>query len=151
MPAIYNDYGYQKPQNTWTIDQYISCKSDTTMNYHNMSFVDNRDNIAYDTYNVLTDYIDEIRSEYCVTVKLSDKDMEKYRYRPKLLCFDFYGNGELAFIIMAINDMCSVKEFTKNKIYMLSKAKMNTLVRYLSNANKSAIRTYNAHNNPSTY
>ena len=136
-------YDYQKPHNTWTLDQFIASQNDSVMSYHNLSFVDIHDGIAYDTYNVLTDYIDEIRSEYCVPVKLNMDQLEKYKYRPKLLCFDMYGNGELAFILLLANDMCSVKSFTKDTILMPRVTMMNELVKYLSNANRMALRTYN--------
>ena len=139
-------YEYQKPQNTYTLDQYIACKSDTTMCYHNLSFVDKHGNINYDTYNVLSDYIDEIRNEYCVTVELSKDELNAYKYRPKLLCYDIYGNGELAFIILIINDMCNVKDFKKKKILMPKKATMTEMIRYLFNANRSSISTYNKKN-----
>lgn len=136
-------YDYQKPNLTYTLDQYIACKSSDTMCYHNLSFVDVYNNIAYDTYNVLSDYVSEIKSEYCVQVILSDDEALKYMYRPKLLCFDIYGNTELAFIILIINDMCNVKEFVKKKLYMPRKADMSELIKYLINANSSAIATYN--------
>lgn len=136
-------YSYQKPQNTYTIDQYIACQSNDVMCYHNLSFVDIHDNFKYDTYNILTDYIDEIRDEYCLRVVLNDKQMEKYKYKPKLLCYDIYGNTELAFIILFINDMSSVKEFTKKTLLMPSKEQMNNLTKYLYNSNKNAIQLYN--------
>lgn len=136
-------YNYQKPNLTYTLDQYIACGSDSVMCYHNLSFIDIHDNIAYDTYNVLSDYIDEIRDEYCVKIVLNDEQMEKYKYRPKLLCWDIYGNGELAFIIMLVNDMCNVKSFKKKKIYMPRKSSMTQLVKYLFNANRSVIQSYN--------
>lgn len=136
-------YDYQKPQNTWTLDQYIACKSEDAMNYHNLSFSDTYDNIVYDTYNVISDYIDELREEYCVAVTLTDKQLVRYKYRPKLLCYDVYGNGELAFIIMIINDMCNVKDFTKKKLFMPKRTDMSNIVKYLINANKSAINSYN--------
>lgn len=136
-------YDYQKPQNTYTIDQYIACQSNNTMCYHNLSFVDTYNNFKYDTYNVLTDYIDEIRNEYCLKVLLNDKQMEKYKYRPKLLCYDVYGNGELAFIILLVNDMSSIKEFKKKSLLMPTKEQMSNLTKYLFNANLSAIQLYN--------
>lgn len=150
--TITYQYDYQKPQNTWTIDQFIACQNNTTMSYHNLSFVDEHDGIAYDTYNVLGDYIDEIREEYCIRIKLSDLEFDKYKYRPKLLCYDIYGNTELYFILLAINDMCSVKEFNKQIIYMPTKDDMRTLTKYLFNANRNTLITYNnATNNTTTY
>lgn len=139
-------YSYQKPNLTYTLDQYITCQSDSVMSYHNLSFVDIRDNIAYDTYNVLSDYIDEIHDQYCVSVTLSQDQMLKYKYRPKLLCHDIYGNGELAFLIMIINDMCNVKDFTRQKIYMPRRNGMVELTRFLFNANSDVIKQYNKNN-----
>lgn len=136
-------YDYQKPNFTYTLEQYIACKSNDTICYHNLSFVDTYNNIAYDTYNILEDYIDEIKSEYCVTVVLSDEEMSKYKYRPKLLCFDVYGNTELAFVLLIINDMYSAKQFVKNKLLMPRKDDMSELIRYLINSNSSAISAYN--------
>lgn len=135
-------YEYQKPQNTWSLDQFISCKSDTTMSYHNLSFTDRNGDILYDTYNVISDYIDEIR-EYCVKVVLDDKQFFRYKYRPKLLCYEIYGNGELAFIIMIINDICSFKDFTKKKLFMPKREDMKKIIQYLFNANKFNIDKYN--------
>ena len=135
-------YEYQKPQNTWSLDQFISCKSDTTMSYPNLSFTDRNGDILYDTYNVISDYIDEIR-EYCVKVVLDDKQFFRYKYRPKLLCYEIYGNGELAFIIMIINDMCSFKDFTKKKLFMPKREDMKKIIQYLFNANKFNIDKYN--------
>ena len=139
-------YDYQKPQNTYTIDQFIACQSDSNICYHNLSFIDNRDNIDYDTYNVVSDYIDELRTEYTNIVMLTDKDMERYMYRPKLLCYDIYGSGELAFIILIINDMCSVKQFTKKKLLMPTRTQMANLTKYIYNANKKDIARYNKDN-----
>lgn len=138
-------YEYQKPHRTYTLEQFQSCKSDTVMCYHNLSFVDTHNNISYDTYNVLSDYLDEIR-DYCVTIALTDDQMVRYMYRPKLLCWEIYGNTELAFIILLINDMCSIKQFKKNKILMPRKDDMNTISKYLYNANRLVIKKYNKKN-----
>ena len=117
MAAV--SYEYQKPQNTYTIEQYINCQSDTLMCYYNSSFVDKVGNVTYSSHNVVSDYLDELRSDnYCVLVELSDEQLAKYMYRPKLLCYDIYGNTELHFIILLINDMYSCKQFTKKKLLM---------------------------------
>lgn len=137
-------YTYQQPQETFTIDQFISCQSDSAINYNNLSFLDiiNEDNIVFNTYNVLSDYIDEIRDK-CVLITLNEEQMYKYKYRPKLLCYDIYGNSELAFVILVINDMYNAKNFTKNKILMLNKTDMNDIMKYIYNSNKQAISDYN--------
>lgn len=139
-------FSFQKPQNTYTLDQFIACQSDTSICYNNLSFIDQYDNIKYNSYNVLSDYLTEIREDYCKKVKLSDDQLQKYKYSPKLLCYDIYGNTELAFIILIINDMCSIKDFTKNVLLMPTKDNMKLITKYIYNSNKSAISLYNEKN-----
>lgn len=139
-------YEYQKAYNTYTLDQYIACQSDNITCYNNLSFIDRINNIRYATYNVVSDYIDELRDEYCVKVVLTDNELNKYKYRPKLLCHDVYANGELAFIILLINDMCSVKEFTSATLLMPKKDVMTEVTKHLMNANRSSISEYNYQN-----
>ena len=66
-----------------------------------------------------------------------------YYYKPKLLCYDVYGNPELYYIILLMNDIADVKEFTKPVIKMLKNDHMNTLLGYIYNAEKNAINNYN--------
>lgn len=139
-------YNYQKPQNTYTIDQFIQCQSDSNICYANLSFIDQHDGIKYNTYNVLSNYIDEIRENYCTIVKLDKDQLFKYKYRPKLLCYDIYGESELAFIILIINDICDVKEFTKDTLLLPNKSNMSLITKRLYNANKSDIKVYNEKN-----
>lgn len=142
MPAL--SYEYQKPQNTYTLDQYIACQSDTIMCYANSSFIDKLGNIKQPAYNVVSDYIEELRSDdYCVSVELTDEQLTKYKYRPKLLCYDLYGNGELHFIILLMNDMYSVKQFSKKKLLLPTKDMMKEIASKILNANRDAISFYN--------
>ena len=48
------------------------------------------------------------------------------------------------FIILLINDMADVKEFTKSKLKMLKKEHMATLASLIYNAEKSSIDAYNS-------
>ena len=90
--------------------------------------------------------MDEIRENYCLKIKLDKDNMFKYKYRPKLLCYDIYGDGELAFIIMIINDICDVKEFTKDTLLMPTIENMQLITKRLYNANKNDIEVYNEKN-----
>lgn len=143
MAVFDASYNYQKPGSTYTLDQFIACQSDDDFCYNNLSFIDQIDNIQYCVYNVVSDYIDEIIDSYCRKVQLSDEEMMKYMYRPKLLCYDIYGFTELHFLIMLINDMCSVKDFDKNLLYLPTKDNMTSLCRSILNANKTSIMQYN--------
>lgn len=139
-------FNYSRPQYTYTLDQFIQCQSDTVICYNNLSFIDQYDNIKFNTYNVLSDYIDDIRQNYCLTITLDKDQLNKYKYRPKQLCYDIYGNGELAFIILLINDICSIKQFKKDKLLMPTKENMNIITKRIYNANIKEITTYNEKN-----
>ena len=147
MPAV--NYIYSKPSDTFTINQFIACQSDYEASYYNFSFIDTinydymNETIHYAAYNVISDYLDEIRDK-CIQVKLSDAEMMKYIYRPKLLAYDIYKNQELAFLILIINDMYSIKQFTKNKLLLPKKNDMIEICKQLFNSNKQSINKYNA-------
>ena len=76
-------------------------------------------------------------------LKLTQDQQFTYHYKPKLLCYDIYGNPELYFIILLINDMADVKEFTKPTVKMLRKSDMSELLTLIYNAEKKAIANYN--------
>ena len=139
-------YGYKKSDKTHTIDEFISCQSDTSMCYNNLSFIDQYDGIKFNTYNVLSDYLDDIKDNYCKTIELNQDEAWKYKYRPKLLAYDVYGNAELAFIILILNDMCNTHDFTKTKLILPTKSGMNDICKYIYNTNKNAIAQYNEKN-----
>lgn len=146
LSNVMTSMNYKKPHLTYTLDQFIQCQSDNTVCYNTLSFIDEYGNIKYNTYNVFSDYLDIIREDYCIKVKLNDEQLAKYKYKPKLLCFDIYSNQELAFIIMIINDMCNVKEFTKSNLLMPTKDNMKNIVKYIYNSNRSDISVYNYKN-----
>ena len=135
-------YEYQKPNNTATLDQYIACQSNTSICHANLCYTELVKNIKLPIYDVVHNYMREIRDEFVSSVALSDEEFEKYKYRPKLLCYDIYGNGELAFIILLINDMYSVKQFTSKKLKLPTKEMMDNLVKYIYNSDKTYIDEY---------
>lgn len=132
------------PRDTTTIEQFIEAGRNTTINYFNLSMTDKIVNSTWvSVLNVVNDYMTEMRNA-CVNVELSKKEQFKYFYKPKLLCYDVYGNPELYFIILLINDMADVKEFTKSKLKLLKKDHMSTVVSLIYNAEKSSIDAYNS-------
>lgn len=135
------------PQNTTTIEEFIAAGKSVTINYFNLSFLDRSQNgTVVTSLNVVNDYMSELR-DACVNVKLTPEQQQAYFYKPKLLCSDIYGNPELYFIILLINDMADVKEFTKPVIKMLKKDHMSILLGYIYNAEKAAIEAYNDKDN----
>ena len=61
-------------------------------------------------YNLINDYLPLIK-EKAVTVVLDDDEYNKYLYKPKLLAYDVYKNTELYYVILLLNNVCSIKEF----------------------------------------
>ena len=131
------------PQNTSTIEEFINSGSGITITYYNLSFNDMLSNgTVVSVHNIISDYLDELKDS-AVYVSLNQDQQFKYMYKPKLLCSDLYGSPELYFIILLLNDMADVKEFTKPVIRMLSKGNMSELLTLIYNAEKQAISNYN--------
>lgn len=132
------------PQDTTTIEEFAESGSGVTITYSNLSFEDMVSNgTIVSVYNVISDYLDELR-EASVAVELTYEQQFMYMYKPKLLCYDMYGNPELYFILLLINDMADVKEFNKPIIKMPRKADMSHLLTLIYNAEKRSIADYNA-------
>lgn len=50
------------------------------------------------------------------TVELTGDEYYKYRYKPRVLSNDLYGTPELHFMLLRLNNMCSITEFDKTEI-----------------------------------
>lgn len=131
------------PQETTTIEQFIESGKGITISYFNLSFSDMMSNGTWiSVLNVVSDYLAELKSA-SVIVELTQEQYQTYMYKPKLLCYDVYGNPELYFVILLLNDIADVKEFNKDKVRMLRKDYMSNLLSYIYNAERDAISQYN--------
>lgn len=131
------------PDKTITVEEFINSGKNVTIDYINFSFLSRLQNgTVVSVLNVVNDYIEELRNA-CVTVELTQAQQYAYFYKPKLLCYDIYGSPELYYVILLINDMADVKEFTKPRIKMLRKEHMSMLMSYIYNAEYKAINAYN--------
>lgn len=131
------------PEKSYTIEQFITFKDDDTASYNNLSFRDKYDNIIYPIKNIIDDYIDEL-NELLVDVVMSESEFLRYRYRPKLLAFDIYGNAELDFLILAMNGMCNMKEFDSKNIKLIKNKDLDSFITSIFNANKDDLDIYNS-------
>lgn len=134
------------PQETTTIEEFIESGKSISIDYMDLSFVDKMSNGTWVTvFNVVNDYLEELKMA-CVTVELTEAQQWAYFYKPKVLCYDIYGNPELYFIILLLNDIADVKEFTKTRLKMLRKDHMSSLISHIFNSESRAIDTYNNKN-----
>ena len=100
------------------------------------------DNIQMLKYNR---YIEDLKS-IMVDVEMSDKEFEKYRYKPKLLCVELYDNIDLAPLILRMNNMLSVLEFNKKNI-KLFKTSVISYLNEMKNLEKSRLDENESENN----
>lgn len=132
-----------EPGKTSTIAEFISFKNSDDISYNNLSFRDKYDSIIYPIKNIIDDYIDELK-ELIVVVTMSKEEFLKYKYKPKILANDIYGNGELDFIIMRLNDICNAKEFDMQTVNLIKNDDLDDFLTAIYNANKEDIDIYNS-------
>jgi hypothetical protein len=129
---------------TATLDSFVRSKPTSQLSYYYLSLIekDKDNNIHYGVYNVISDYLPEIKKRAKI-ITLSDEEYYTYRYRPKLLAHYLYGNGELYFIILLLNDIWSVKDFNMKQIKLLSKTDLSELLSNINSSEKEFIDSYN--------
>lgn len=132
-----------EPGKTSTIAEFISFKNTDDISYNNLSFRDRYDNIVYPIKNIIDDYIDELK-ELVVEVTMSQEEYLKYKYKPKILANDIYGEPELDFIILRLNDICNMKEFDMQTVKLIKDDDLDDFLTAVYNANKEDIDIYNA-------
>lgn len=129
-----------------SIKAFINTKPIISTDYSNMSFIEERERIQFAVGNIVTDdYFPELKAK-CVKVHLVDKEIQKYKYRPKLLAYDVYDNAELYYIILRINDLYNVKDFniSKKYIYLLPKKELNAFLADVYTFSNDNILTFNS-------
>lgn len=136
-----------KVENTYTIDQFIELgKSIGDIDYNKFSILSDRIDTNNDysiivaLKNVIYDYEEELKKLSC-TVELTIEELQKYRYKPKLLSYDLYGTVELYFIILFLNGTCDIKEFDRRTIKLITKSKLFELLESIYNAETDYINS----------
>lgn len=84
-------------------------------------------NVTKINFSAIFDRYYHIIKDQALLVTLSDEEFAKYKFQPKLLCYDVYGNIEIAPLILRINNMLSVTEFTKQELYLFKNDIFTTL------------------------
>ena len=133
-----------KTNKTFTLDQFADSKSSNTVSYYSMSLLekDLQNNIEYDVFNVVSDYMNELKA-MAKEVTLSEAEYYTYRFKPKLLAHYLYGNGELYFIILWLNDMWSVKDFNLRTLKLIKNSELAQALSSINASEKSFIKAYN--------
>lgn len=108
-----------KSSTTVTLADFINSKDYNELNYHAFDIYDvSKDGSYLVTKNILHDYIEEL-NELCYNVYLSIDEQRKYSYRPRLLANLIYGNPNMYYILLLINNMADEKEFNRSPIKVI--------------------------------
>ena len=102
------------------------------------------DIIEYPTNNILYEYLDEIKPVRSV-YKMTDEEYLRYQMRPDLFCYDMYGDQDLEWIILALNNILSPADFVKKTVYYISPQYMTKLMSNIINAENN-YTIYNRNN-----
>lgn len=129
-----------EPFTSSTLQDFISLGEDDEFTHYNFSILELIDNnIEVPLKNILeNDYLDELRT-LAENVTLSDEEFRQYRYKPQLLSIALYDTPELYFVILAINDMISKKDFCEKTIKLISTDNMLQIINYIYNAEEEYI------------
>lgn len=132
------------PRYSSTLEDFVVAGEEETITYHNLSLIEKAGTIEFPIFNVIDDYIDDITA-LSEEIMVNDNIRAKYMYRPRLLCEDLYGNGELYYIILLLNGICNIKEFTmeNNKLIIISKDHLKEVLKLIYKSEKSQIEQYN--------
>lgn len=119
---------------TYGVQDFIDMRSSDQITYYNYSILEYLNGFDMFVTNLLYDYEDEILDK-AVTIKLSDKDKIKYRYKPYLFAYDIYGSTETAFIIMMLNGIIDPKEFNFDHIKAIKNKDLIDILGRIQTAN----------------
>lgn len=130
------------PSKTSTIESFIDMGTVDEITYYKFSILvkclEDSD-IQYSQTNIIYDYMEELKG-IAVEYELTDNEFTKYKYKPKRLAYDLYGSTEIYFLILAINGMCNIKDFSKKKIKLFYRNDLLNILNEIYAAEQDYIR-----------
>ncbi len=70
----------------------------------------------YNWDSLVDKYLDVIKNSM-IPVVLTEKELNQYRYRPRQYCHEVYGDVELWFILLRVNNMLTSSDFNRLEFY----------------------------------
>lgn len=84
-------------------------------NFHTNAYINSNGDIIKIPYKSILSEYREYFKDIIITAELTDPELYKYRYKPKLLSYDLYDTTELWSALLEINNMYSVIDFNLEK------------------------------------
>lgn len=72
--------------------------------------------LKINTESIFKDYMTYIYRDKCGFVQFNEQSARKYMYKPKMLAYNLYNNIEFYALILRLNHMKSVSDFTMDKL-----------------------------------
>ena len=89
--------------------------SNTNLSFHEMLYIKEDEAIEINKMVVYTDYMYHLKNR-CSRVYFTEDTAKKYAYRPKMLAWVLYKNVEMYSLILRLNHMKSISDFSEERI-----------------------------------
>lgn len=113
-----------------TIDSFSEYGKSLNISHSKMHFKslinEKNSSLIMNSSSVLDRYMDYIL-KYCRAYTMTDIEYVRYRYQPKLFCYDTYGTTELWSLLLKINNWVSVSEFNSKTLKVFN-SDINTVL-----------------------
>lgn len=136
-------YNIGSADETYSLEDFVNMGSSDDVTYYNYSIVEYLNGFEMFITNILYDYEDEL-SDLAVSVKLTERERLKYRYKPWLFTYDVYGSTEAEFVIMTLNGIIDPKEFDFTTIKAIKKDDLSTLLGRIASSNETYLNNNRA-------
>lgn len=136
-----------KVGDTHTLEEFISISNSLSnkFDYRSFCMIEKRGGVEYPIYNVLNDYMYELK-EKALEINLSNKEKATYIYNPKLLSQKLYGSTLWYYLILKLNNLCNVHDFSipNNKLLLLKPSDFKDFLEKVYSSEKNTIAYYNS-------
>lgn len=123
--------GSTNPMYSHTLEEFKAAYNNRSVVpiYSSFCYQEQNGGIKYVVKNVLDDYLYELK-KLAINIELTNDEIVKYNYKPKLLSADIYGMTDFFYFILLLNGICNVKDF--HDINPLKLIPSDSLGNYLS-------------------
>lgn len=74
--------------------------------------------VIFNMNSMISKYLEEVKKNHIQKVALTQEEAARYRFNPKLLCYDMYNTPELWSSLLLINNIISQADFTLTTLYV---------------------------------
>jgi len=104
----------------YTLQEFISERKDiditsTKLHYKEANSLTDGSVMVLPIESILNKYHKEME-DFVTTKTLTTQEARLYSYNPQLLSFDLYGTTELWFLLLDVNNLYSISQFTLNPV-----------------------------------